>query len=1001
MKILSLVALLFVFGNGFSQLKINEILVKQNGVLFDADGDCASVVELINTAASAVNTGNFYLSDNGLMLQKWHLPSLSVAAGQKVLVFLSGKNLTGNVLHTSFKLSQGEQLFLSTASGMVDYSSVTEQYLNISASRYPDGNGPFLYSIPSLGAANNNGLSTLPAAATVSTPMGVLPAGTDLVFAANPLPVHYTVNGTEVKPGSPVYAGALSLTDPDLRPNAYSEIPTNPGMNFPIADYTESRANNRGWAEPYGEVSKVYILRTRVFGTNGVNSVEKAYTYFTETPAFNLPIISIITDSTGYFDDETGIYVYGNNPTGNYDQTGRLYERPATFQFFSASGVFEQEIRLGTRIHGNGSRHAPQKVLRLYNRFDYDTTQLYLPNGEKTEVAILRGGGHRPDCIGRDYLATDFVSDLPMDQADPALYAVYLNGEFWGIHDLRARLDAGYFGEHYGLDDDFVAVADHSYEISDGYLADPEALVDLTLFAENNDLSVQANYDYLADRIDMDLLTDLFCSQIFLGNADFPQTNIGFWKYQDASGDSKWRHYFFDLDAAFGGSCDTVYKSFNTLNYYLQENTSSWLKANRLIRNLLENETFKNKFINRMADLMNTEFRSDVLLPQFEEYKNDIASIRMDHVNRWRYPSMASTLADRIAEVPTLNKWNNLYTGFAYFFNERQRSVRNHFNGKFLIPDSVRVTLNVNENKSGLVKINNLYIAKSLSGVTDLAPFPWTGQYFSGIPFPLTAVSKRGYKFDHWTGNASTSYEISVATAVDTIIEANFVADPNFIEPMINEVLSTNHYSYQDAFGQHEDWIELYNKNPYPVTLENYFLTDDLNNLTKFRLKARNESVIPANGYQVFFASEERNRGPQHTNFKLSKNESVFLVAPDSVTIIDEIEIPELDADESYGSYPNGSQTRVVFAHPTPMANNNLTEVVEIQQLKKAFTVYPNPNDGTVVYTSVLNDYKIYNTLGALIQENKQTKELHLGNLSRGTYLVVNKEGSTQLLLVQ
>ncbi len=1001
MKILPLIASLFIAVTSYGQLKINEILVKQNGVAYDFEGDCSSIVELINTSASAVSGSTFYLSDNALNPMKWQLPNISIAPNQKLVVRLSGKNLTENELHTSFKLSQGEVLILSSASATLDSSPASEQYLNVSAARFPDGTGAFVYSLPSIGSANNNGLSTFPVEPAVNLQPGLHPAGTSISFSSNPLPVHYTISGAEVKSASPVASGNISLTDPNLRPNSYSEIPTNPGMNYPIADYTESRANNRGWIMPYGNVQKAYILRTRTFGANGINSEEKAYTYFTSLPDYNLPIISIITDSTGYFDDETGIYVYGDNPEGNYNQVGRLYERPATLQFFDAAGTFEKEIKLGTRIHGNGSRHAPQKVLRLYNRFDYDTTKLILPNGVETEVAILRGGGHRPDCIGRDYLATDFVSDMSMDHADPVLYAVYLNGEFWGVQDLRARMDADYFGERYGLDKDFVGVADHSYQVTDGYLADPAEFETLTLFAENNDLSIQENYDYLANRIDINLLMDLFCSQIFMGNADFPQTNVGFWKYQDPDGYSKWRHYFFDLDAAFGGSCDTVYKSFNALNYYMQETTTTWSKANRLLRNMLDNETFKAQFINRMADLLNTEFKSGVLQPQFTEYKTTIDGIRMDHLNRWRYPSIASTLVVRETEIPTLIKWNNLYTGFDHFFNERQRSVRNHFNGFFLIPDSVRVTLNVSDNKSGLIQINNLYIAKSLSGVNDLFPFPWTGQYFSGVSFPLTAVSKRGYKFDSWTGIPSASYALTINTTADTIIAANFVLDPNFIEPMINEVLSVNHYNHLDAFGQHEDWIEIYNKNPYPITLENYFLSDDISNPTKYRLKARNESVIPANGYQVFFASEERNRGPEHTNFKLSKNETLFLIAPDSTTISDEIDIPDLSEDESYGSYPNGSATRVIFAHPTPMANNNLSEIAELEAQQKTFVVYPNPNDGSIVYTSVQNDYKVYNMQGALILTEKNTKQLNLSNLRRGTYLVVNKEGSTQLLVIQ
>jgi hypothetical protein len=984
----------------FSQLKINEVLFKQNGLYFDFEGDSPAMVEVINISSSSIFASEYFLSDNSLELSKWQLPSINIPANSKLIIYLSGKGVYAAESHTNFKIGAGESLILSNSLGISDQISSDNQHLNCSYSRFPDGSGAFVYSVPSVNANNNNGLSTFPTQPSVNLIPGVYPLNTVINFNVNALPVKFTISGKEVESNSPTAPNSITLTNPNLRPNKFSEIPTNPGLTFPVGDYSASRADNRGWVEPFGNVPKAFILRTKTFSSNGLESEEKAYTYFTSLPAYDLPIISIITDSVGYFDDETGIYVYGDAPEGNYNVLGRRYERPAIVQFFDTLGVFEKEIVLGTRIHGNGSRHAPQKVLRLYNRFDYDTTKLELPNGNHLETAILRGGGHRPDCIGRDYLSCKFVADMKLDHANPFLYVVYLNGEFWGVQDLRERLDADIFADRYGLDNDHVGVADNTLLLSDGYVPNANEFKDITLFAENNDMTVQSNYDYIASKVDLNLMMDLFCSEIFLGNADFPKTNISFWKYQDDKIDTKWRHFLFDVDAAFGGSCDTVYTSFNALTYFLQETDSEWLKANRLLRNLLENQTFKVAFINRMGDLLNTEFKSEVLQPIFNEYKLEIEGIRTDHVNRWRYPSTSSTLANRMLETPTLTKWDNLYTGFTNYFNERQRTVRNNFNSKFSIADSVRITLNVNNLNRGLIKINDLYISKAVSGVNDLAPFPWTGQYFASIPFPVTAISKRGYKFESWINAPSLTYNAIVSTTSDLSVTANFVADPNFIEPMINEVLIKNNYNWPDEYGQFEDWIEIHNKNNYPITIEEYFLTDDLTNPTKYRLKSKNESVIPANGYQLFFASEERNRGANHTNFKLSAGEGLFLFAPDSTTIIDEIDFPDLDVDFSYGSSPNGSTNRVVFESPTPLNNNDLSEVLELEKIKKTFTVYPNPNDGTVVYTSISNDYNVYNMQGALILKALNTNSLPISGLQSGTYLVVNKEGSTQLLVV-
>ena len=78
---------------------------------------------------------------------------------------------------------------------------------------------------------------------------------------------------------------------------------------------------------------------------------------------------------------------------------------------------------MGGRIHGNGSRHSPQKSLRFYTRPSIDNQNFYLPNGVKTDVLLLRTGGHRPDCIGRDYLGCKFVKEMEMDHArKPSIY---------------------------------------------------------------------------------------------------------------------------------------------------------------------------------------------------------------------------------------------------------------------------------------------------------------------------------------------------------------------------------------------------------------------------------------------------------------------------------------------------------------------------------------------------------------------------------------------------
>jgi hypothetical protein len=597
------------------------------------------VLEIINATPSNINIGLYFLSDDPLVPYKWQFPNIPFGANARGLVFLSGRNMITPQWHTNFKLDNTEGLYLSDASGILSSIPASTHYLNVSYSRFPDKTGDFQYATPTIGFLNVEGTLNMPSAPTNLVPMGVLAPGSTINFSGISGNTRYTLNGIEVQANSALLPPSITLPDPSTFPNRFSAIPANPELNFPLFDYSESRANNRGYVQPYGNVQKINILRVRTFSDEGLETEEKVYSYFPSTPNFNLPIVSIITDSVGFFDEEHGIYVWGDTTDiGNYNQTGAWFERISHLQFFDANGTFIKEMKMGGRIHGNGSRHSPQKSLRFYTRTGIDNQDFFLPNGVKTDVIMLRSGGHRPDCIGRDYLGCKIVDEMEMDHADPYLHAVFINGEFWGLYDLRARIDADFIGTRYKIDNDYVGMIDDTYQLSDGYLMNNSEYEDLTLYAQANPMTAE-NYNYIADRLDISLFSDMYCTEVYIGNHDFPVNNVGAWKYNGWGGQSKFKHYIFDLDGTFGGSCDVEETDDLTLGYYLHTNTLSMVQSTRILRNLLEYPAYETYFMNRMADLLNTQFRPWVVNTKFGIYQNQISGIRTPHINRYRYPS--------------------------------------------------------------------------------------------------------------------------------------------------------------------------------------------------------------------------------------------------------------------------------------------------------------------------------------------------------------------------
>ena len=96
-------------------LQISELMVKNRSSLTDADGDFSDWIELENISGAALSLDGFCIGDRAE--GGWELPARSLEAGERLLLFASGKDRREAELHTDFKLSEGESLSLFTPSG--------------------------------------------------------------------------------------------------------------------------------------------------------------------------------------------------------------------------------------------------------------------------------------------------------------------------------------------------------------------------------------------------------------------------------------------------------------------------------------------------------------------------------------------------------------------------------------------------------------------------------------------------------------------------------------------------------------------------------------------------------------------------------------------------------------------------------------------------------------------------------------------------------------------
>ncbi len=146
--------------------------------------------------------------------------------------------------------------------------------------------------------------------------------------------------------------------------------------------------------------------------------------------------------------------------------------------------------------------------------------------------------------------------------------------------------------------------------------------------------------------------------------------------------------------------------------------------------------------------------------------------------------------------------------------------------------------------------------------------------------------------------------------------------DPVFAQQVfINEIQAGNRTVLADAYGEHDDWVELYNPGTEGINLAGYYLTDNLNEETYWQIPDSDPhaTTIRARGYLLFWFDGTPEQGPTHVGARLSRNgEQVGLIAPDGITVIDAVTFPVQHTDISFGRASDGQADWRYFEAPTP-----------------------------------------------------------------------------------
>lgn len=218
----------------------------------------------------------------------------------------------------------------------------------------------------------------------------------------------------------------------------------------------------------------------------------------------------------------------------------------------------------------------------------------------------------------------------------------------------------------------------------------------------------------------------------------------------------------------------------------------------------------------------------------------------------------------------------------------------------------------------------------------------------------------------------------------------------------INEYMATNSNTATDEFGDHDDWVELYNNGVTSVDLTGYLLSDNEDIPGKFTFPSG--SVIGPGEYFIVWADNEPIQGPYHADFALSATgEKVILSSPDTTTI-DFFAFGEQITDISEGRFPNGFGNLIPCMAPTFAAENlGTVSSRNTEVTNHAIEVYPNPaTTGFVIENPFGKNevMRLFDLNGRMVREtllHPYTNSVDVSDLNAGIYVIQTSFGRAKL----
>jgi len=619
-----------------AQLLINEYSAANYDSYQDDYFEYEDWVEIYNNTPNPIDINGYFITDKVSNPTKWQVPSSFIIPANDVgIIFCSGRDeiSVGGVAHTNFKITQtkGNEVFMISDASQVllDSISVRSNLKSHSMGRETNGSSTWaVFDNATPATANVGSFQQYSSTPIFSIPSGYYTGSAQVIITSpNPLAtIYYTTDGSEPDNTSTQYTTPITFVQTTvLKAVAYS---SNPNILPSFIEYNTYFIDDTHTI-PILSISGDDVLDL-LDGGWGSSSLEPEGTmeWF---------------DKDGVLIDKgTGEYNKHGNDSWAYDQRGFDYIMRDQFGYNYA---------LQDKLFATKSRNKFQRII------------VKAAANDNYPFSFGGSGAHIRDAYVH-HLSQ--IADLRLDERSTSSCILYLNGDYWGVYEMREKVDdSDFLDYYYDQDEIYRESAEYIQYLktwagtwtkygggASGMIAEDD-WDDFVTFVTTNPMTNQANYNVAKSQFNTGSLIDYFLLNSYVVCGDWLNYNTGWWRGLDPNGDKKkWRYTLWDMDNTFDHG--TNYTGVPTMSVNADPCDPSSLSDPGgqghvpIWNEFLTNDNFFDDYLNRWQDLATSDLSCQNMIDLLDSMITVIEPEMPGQIARWggNYATWQSNVQD-------------------------------------------------------------------------------------------------------------------------------------------------------------------------------------------------------------------------------------------------------------------------------------------------------------------------------------------------------------------